>query len=340
MGNQETTNTRADNVFAVNGDDQLFVDFARPLIIPAFSFTPVVRDRDSELDFKSIYLQDQIDLTDNFKLLVGLRYDSFDIDVFDRIEANDGDAVGGDFGRKDTEVTPRYGLIYKPMENVSIYASHSETFLPRSGDQFLTLNLDTESTRPQFFDNDEIGFKWDIKSDLALTFSAFKLERESYTSVDPEDASQAIVIEGSETTGWELQLSGKLNEDWTISAGYADLDGEVERADGSGNDGNKTRQTPDSMYSVWTTYQANDQWKLGLGANYQDSFFVREDNSVEVPDYFRVDAAIYFQPSDELLLQVNLENLFDEEYYPDAHSNDNISTGAPFNVRFTANYRF
>lgn len=340
FGNQETTNARADNVFAANGDDQLFINFNDPLVIPAFAFTPVVRDRDSDLDFSSVYLQDQIDLTDQFKLLLGLRYDSFDIDVFDRIEANDGDAVGGDFSRKDSEVTPRYGFIYKPMENVSIYASHSETFLPRSGDQFLTLNLDSQSTRPQFFDNDEIGVKWDIRGNLALTFSAFNLERESYTSVDPEDASQVIVIEGSETKGWEVQLQGNLTPEWEIVASYADLDGEVDRADGTGNDGNKTRQTPDSMYSVWTTYQINDQWKLGLGANYQDSFFVREDNSVEVPDYFRVDAGVYFQPSEALSLQVNIENLFNEEYYPDAHSNDNISTGAPLNARFSVNYRF
>lgn len=338
VGNQETANARVDNVFASNGDDQLFINFSDPLVIPAFSFTPVVRDRDSELDFASIYLQDQIDITDNFKVLLGLRYDSFDIDVFDVIEANDGDAIGGDFGRKDTEVTPRYGLIYKPLENVSIYASHSETFLPRSGDQFLTLNLDTQSTRPQFFENDEFGVKWDIRSDLSFTFSVFELERESYTSVDPEDASQLILIEGSETSGFELQLSGNLTEDWTITAGYSDLDGEVQTADGGGNDGNKTRQTPDTMYSVWSTYRLNNQWRFGLGANYQDSFFVREDNSVEVPEYFRVDAAVYYQATDKLSLQLNIENLFNEEYFPDAHSNDNISTGAPTNARLSLNY--
>ncbi|MFN3237853.1 MAG: TonB-dependent receptor [Pseudomonadales bacterium] len=338
LGNQETANARADNVFASNGSDQLFINFTDPLVIPAFSFTPVVRDRESEVDFTSVYLQDQIDLTDNFKVLLGVRYDSFDIDVFDVIEANDGDAVDGNFDRKDSEVTPRYGLIYKPIENVSIYASHSETFLPRSGDQFLTLNLDSESTRPQFFENDEFGVKWDIRDDLSFTFSMFELERESYTSVDPEDASQLILIEGSETTGFELQLSGRLTPDWHLTASYADLDGEVETADGLGNDGNKTRQTPDSMYSIWTTYQFNEQLRFGLGANYQDSFFVREDNSVEVPDYIRVDAAVYYQLTGALDVQLNIENLFDEEYFPDAHSNDNISTGAPLNARFTLNY--
>ena len=340
IGNQETTNARWDNRFAVNDSDQFDVPFTDPLVIPDFAFSALSRDRESEVDFTSIYLQNQIDLTDQLKVLVGLRYDSFDIDVFDIIEENDGDAQGGSFDRKDTETTPRFGVIWKPAENISLYASHSETFLPRSGDQFLTLNLDSESTRPQFFENQEIGFKWDIRPDLALTASIFELERESYTSVDPEDPSQVIIIEGSETSGFEVQLTGNLTERWAITTGYASLDGEVERADGSGNDGNATRQTPDNMFSLWNNFQVNDKLSFGLGLTYQDSFFVREDNSVEVPEFTRVDAAVFYDVSEDFRLQLNIENLFDEEYFPDAYSNDNISTGKPLNARLTATFQF
>jgi catecholate siderophore receptor len=95
--------------------------------------------------------------------VLGLRYDVFDIDVFDFIAAGDGDGNDGRFSRRDTEVTPRLGFIYKPADNVSFYASYSETFLPRSGDQFLTLDLTSESTRPQYFENREVGVKWDIE---------------------------------------------------------------------------------------------------------------------------------------------------------------------------------
>ncbi len=340
IGNQETANARNDNVFAANGDDQIVIPFSDPLVIPDFSFSAPVRDRESELDFASIYLQDQIDVTEQLKVLVGLRYDSFDIDVLDIIEQNDGDAVDGNFDRKDTEVTPRYGIIWKPADNVSAYASYSETFLPRSGDQFLTLNLDSESTRPQFFENREIGLKWDLRPDLSLTAAVFELERESFTSVDPEDPGQVIIIEGSETTGFEIQLSGNLTPYWAITTSYASLDGEVERTDGSGNDGNVTRQTPDNMFSIWNNVRINDKLSFGLGATYQDSFFVREDNSVEVPDFTRVDAAVFYDVSEDLRLQLNIENLLDEAYFPDAHSNTNISTGKPLNARLSATYRF
>ncbi|MFK8051632.1 MAG: TonB-dependent receptor [Woeseiaceae bacterium] len=340
IGNQETANARLDNVFDFNGADQLVIPFSDPLAVPGFSFSAPARDRESDVSFTSLYVQDQIDLTENFKLVAGFRYDAFDIDVLDITEQNDGDAVDGNFNRKDNEITPRFGFIYKPAENISIYASYSETFLPRSGEQFLTLNLDSESTRAQFFENREIGLKWDFRDNLSLTAAIFELERESFTSVDPEDPEQVILIEGSETSGFELQLTGNLTDRWSVTSGYSSLDGEVLRADGSGNDGNATRQTPDSMFSIWSNYQINDRLSMGLGASYQDSFFVREDNSVEVPSFTRVDAAAFYQVSDQFQVQLNVENLLDESYFPDAHSNDNISTGEPLNARVSAIFSF
>ncbi len=334
-GDQDTTNGRQDNVFAANGDDQIVIPFTDPLDIPAFGFDAPSRDRDSEVTFTSVYLQDQVGLTARVKVLVGFRYDRFDIDVLDRIERDDGDSVDGDFGRVDEEVTPRLGVIFKPMENVSLYASYSETFLPLSGDQFLTLDLTSQGTRPQFYENREVGFKWDLRPDLALTTALFELERESFTAVDPENPEQTILVEGSTTRGAELQLTGALTDRWSVTTGYSYLDGEVERADGSGADGNDTRQTPEHMFSIWNSLQVTERLRLGLGATYQSSFFVQEDNSVEVPGYTRLDAAAYYQLSDTVRLQLNVENLLGEDYFPDAHSNNNITTGRPRNARLT-----
>ena len=335
FGDQATANARDDNVFAANGDDQIVIPFTDPLAVPDFSYSDAARDRESDVRYVSAYLQDQIDLTERFKVVLGLRYDVFDIDVFDFIEAGDGDDVDGNFSREDTEVTPRLGFIYKPAENVSLYASYSETFLPRSGDQFLTLDLTSQGTRPQYFENREIGLKWDIGPRLSLTSAVFDLERESFTSIDPTDQEQVIVIDGSTTRGFEVQLVGNLTDRWSLSTGYSYLDGEVERADGGGFDGNRTRQTPENMFSLWTRYDVTGRLSLAVGGTYQDSFFVREDNATEVPDYTRVDAAAYYQATDSLRFQLNVENLLDEDYFPDAHSNDNISTGRPLNARLS-----
>jgi len=357
-GDQDTANARLDNLFDTNGDglfnntpvlvngepvlddDRAEFLFTDPLNIPAFSLSDLSRDRESQVRFTSAYLQNQIDVTGWLKLVAGVRYDRFDIEVLDFIEENDGDALGGAFSRVDEEFTPRLGAIVKPMENLSAYFSYSETFLPRSGDQFLVLNLDTQSTRPQFFENTEVGVKWDVRPGLSVTAAVFELERESFTSVDPEDQAELIVIEGAQTRGFELQLTGALTDWWFVSSGYSYLDGEVQRVDGGAPDGNRTRQTPENMFSIWNSFQATDKLSLGLGVAYQDSFFVTEDNAVEVPGFTRLDAAIYYDVSDALRLQVNLENLTDTDYFPDAHSNDNISTGEPINARFTVSGRF
>ncbi len=347
---QETQNARFDNVFDNNGDgvfdgneianspddDQASFAFTDPLVIPAFAFTDLNRNRDSRVEAFSAYLQDQIDLTEKLKVVVGARFDSFDIDVLDIFEVDDGN--DGAFSRKDEEISPRFGLIYKPRENISIYGSYSETFLPRSGEQFLTLNLNSSETEPQGFENLEAGLKWDIRPDLSFTAAIFELDRDNFLTVDTNDVGQLVSVEGSVTRGFELQFFGNITESWSINTGYAYQDGEVREQ--GGNNGNRTRQTPDNTFSLWNIYDLTERFALGGGLTYQDRFFIREDNTVEVPDFTRFDAAIYYDVTEDWRLQINVENIFNTDYFPDAHANDNISTGKPLNVRFSLSGQF
>jgi len=338
-GDQDTANARDDTVFAATLDDRITIDFTDPLVIPAFAFSDRARDRRSDVAFASVYLQDQIDLTDALKLVAGFRYDRFDIDVLDLIEVDDGPLDGNDgrLGRVDGEISPRFGLIYKPAETMSVYASYSESFLPRSGDQFLTLSLTTQALDPQVFENIEIGAKWDVTEALSLTGALFRLERDSVTTVDPLDPGNALILDGTLTRGIELQAVGALTDRWTVNAGFSYLNGEVRGGD---DDGNRTRQTPKTMFSAWSRYQASDRLAFGLGLAHQGAMFATEDNTVESPAFTRVDAAVFYDLSEAVRIQVNLENLLNTDYFPDAHSNDNISTGEPINARFTLSGRF
>lgn len=338
-GDQQTFNARRDNVFADNGDDQLVIPFSDPLNIPEFSFSDLSRSRESQVQFLSVYAQDQVDITDWLKIIVGLRWDRFDIDVTDFIEITNGDTDGNDgfLSRTDNELSPRFGVILKPAENISLYGSYSESFLPRSGDQFLTLTLTNEALEPQAFENIEIGAKWDINEDLSFTAALFRLDRESVTTVDPLDQGNSIVLPGVVTEGFELQLAGDVTDWWTTNIGFAYLDGIV---DGGDLNGNRTRQTPETMVSVWNEFRPTSKLGVALGLTHQASFFVLEDNAVEVPAFARIDAAVYYDLSDAVRVQVNLENLPDIDYFPDAHSNDNITTGEPINARFTISGRF
>tara|TARA_R110000782_G_scaffold53824_1_gene114228 strand:+ start:1092 stop:3152 length:2061 start_codon:yes stop_codon:yes gene_type:complete len=320
---QQSDNARNDNVFADTDDDQITIALTRPLALPAFAFSNPVRNRRSDVEVLSLYAQDQVDLGQHFKLIAGLRFDRFEIDVTDIQNA-------ARFSRTDEEISPRIGLIYKPVENVSAYASYSKSFLPRSGDQFLELSDASAQLEPEEFNNQEIGIKWDMQSGLSLTAALFKLDRDTTErTADGEDS----FVTTSETQGFEIQLGGQATNRWRVDVGYSYLDAELE-------DGSTRSQVPAHMFSVWNRYDVSSQLGIGLGVTYQDEQFASASNAVTVPDFTRVDAGVFYTMRNGTVLQLNIENLLDEDYFAAAHNDNNISPGAPLNARFTLKTSF
>ncbi|QLC21878.1 TonB-dependent siderophore receptor [Parasphingopyxis sp. CP4] len=341
-GDQQTRNARRDIFFAPSMDDQITIGFSDPLAIPAFSFPAFTRARSSDAEFFSIYAQDQIAIGDHFIIVVGIRFDRFEIDVVDQIEINDGAADGNDgfLSRSDSEWSPRIGLIYKPQDNVSLYASYARSFLPRSGDQFLSLSPTTENLAPEQFDNYEIGVKWDLQPALSLTAAIFRLDRENGTTPDPNDPGNSILT-GSRTEGFEVQLVGEILPGWSVNAGYSYLDADERgRVVGAALANRTLAQVPEHMFSMWNHVDITRRFGVGFGVTHQSSQFASIDNSVRLPSFTRFDAALFYDISDDVRMQVNVENLFDEDYFPAGHNNNNISTGEPLNARFTIRASF
>ncbi len=293
------------------------------------SFTDLNDDTRVDVDVMSAYIQDEIMLTDWLNMVVGLRYDSFDIEVFN-VPANETRS------RKDDEISPRAGLILKPQENISIYGSYSESFLPRSGEQFANINGNNNQLDPNTFENLEAGIKWDLNRGLSLTAAIFEIEQSSPQVAD-NDPSTLDVID-SEIDGFEIQLQGQVNEWWYVSAGYSNLDGE--QVNRSGPTGLRPRELPEHMFSVWNNFQVTDRLALGLGVTHQDESFINNSNTAVLPNYSRVDLAAYYDVSNDLRLQLNVENLTDKQYFPNAHSTHQATVGAPLNARLTASWRF
>ena len=277
------------------------------------------------IDVFSAYIQDEIAISDMFDVIIGVRYDSFDIDV-NNVVANE------QRSRKDEEVSPRFGLVFKPQDNISLYGSYSESFQPRSGEQFANINGDNEALDPNTFINLEAGLKWDFAKGLSLTAAVFEIEQESPVISDTDAASFDII----ETTvnGFEAQLQGQLTPAWFISAGYSYLDGE--QADGT----LRPRELPKNMVSLWNNFTVTESFGLGLGLSYQDESFVNNSNSATLPSYTRFDAAAYYDVSDDLRVQINVENLTDTLYFPTSHSTHQVTVGAPINARFTVSGTF
>ena len=341
-GSQDTENTRRDAFFADSQDDQVSFVFSDPLVIPSMTLTDPVRDRASDVTFTSAFVQDEIKLNENWIEVAGLRYDNFDIDVVDSIEVANGadDGNSGFLSSSDSQVSPRAGLIYKPAESVSIYASYSKSFLPRSGDQFLSLSLTSQALEAEEFENKEIGVKWNFSDSLSVTAAAFEVERENGTAQDPNNP-EASILTGTETKGFEVQVVGKLSERWVINAGYSNLDGEEMGRIVDGALANRDlAQLPEHMLTLWNQYEVNDKWRVALGVIYQSEQYASLNNTVELPDFVRVDAAVYYDYSEDVKIQLNVENVFDEDYFPSAHNDNNIATGEPLNARVSLQYKF
>ena len=331
IGQQQSANARRDILFAASNDDQIVVPLTDPIVVPAFTFPAFNRNTRSDLKFLSIYVQDQISIGDHFEIIGGVRFDRFDLDVNDIQN-------GLLLSRTDEKFSPRFGAIYKPQENISIYASYAKSFLPRAGDQFLTLGPATANLVPETFENYEIGVKWDLTTALSLTAALFRLDRDDQAILLDNQGNSTL--SGSRTEGVEFQLVGKLTERWQINAGYSYLDGQQRNASTVGGQDLRLFQVPEHMISLWTKYDFTDQFAGGLGVTHQSSQFATNDNSVRIPAFTRVDAALYYDVSEKVQIQLNIENLFDETYFPSVHNNDNISTGEPLNVRLTVKFGF
>ena len=281
-------------------------------------------DTHVEIEARSLYVQDEIQLSEKLIAILGGRYDEFDIEVVNVKSAEIRN-------RKDDEISPRVGLIYKPQENTSIYLSYSESFLPRSGEQFANINGDNNQLDPDTFENLELGIKWNANEALSLSASVFEIDKKSPQVAD-NDPSTLDVIESS-IDGFEVQIQGKLNSNWSINASYGYLDGD--QVNRSGNTGLRPRELPENMFSLWTMYQVTPKFGLGIGVSYQDESFINNSNSATLPSYTRIDAAVFYEVSEDLMIQLHVENLSDRVYFPNAHSTHQASVGEEVNARLS-----
>ena len=274
------------------------------------------------IEVVSVYVQDEMAVTESLDLVLGARFDQFEIDVFN-VPASESRS------KREEEVSPRIGVVYKPMQNMSLYASYSESFLPRSGEQFANINGSKNQLDADTFANTELGFKWDISSSLSFTAAIFEIEQESPQVADSDPDTLDVIK--SETDGFELQLEGQITDAWYVSAAYSFLDGE--QMGRSGPTGLRPRELPENMFSVWNFVQFTANLGMGIGLTYQDESFINNSNTARLPSYTRVDAAIYYEWSDDWRIQLNVENLGDTDYYPSSHSTHQATVGAPFNAR-------
>ncbi len=306
------------------------------------------RNNSSTVTVIGFYAQDQIKLSEHWQAILGLRHDRFTTDFDGTRRSGANTTVSESFNVTDTFLSPRAGLIFKPIEAVSIYTNYSVSYVPRAGDQLTSLTVTNATFKPEKFINYEIGAKWDVNPNLALTAAVYKLDRENVLAADPNSTSgNQILVDGQQTKGIELGVSGDITDKWSIFGGVAFQDGEITKQQGSGNGailkGAELALTPDRTLSLWNKYEINDMWAVALGIVSTSDRYAASPTATQstlLPGYTRYDAAIFGKLNEKLHLQINLENLTNKEYALYAHNNQNITPGSPITGRATLIYSF
>lgn len=305
----------------------IFTQEADPLPdVQPEDLTFLVRDENIRADLIGIYLQDQIAISEQFKLLLGGRFDIYEQKSIDFTE----DLT---VEQSQDKFSPRIGLVYQPIEPISLYASYSTSFNP---DPFNSTTVDGEILEPSTGTQYEIGAKGEFfEGDLTTTLAFYQIDRANVATTDPDNPDFSIAAGEVSSRGIELDVAGEMLPGWKIIASYAYTDAEISESNDF-PEGNKLENVPENSASLWTTYQFQQGTLQGLGFG-AGVFFVGErqgdiDNTVTLPSYVRTDAAIFYR-QDNWQANLNFQNLFDVEYIRSSEGfREFLKPGEPFTV--------
>ncbi len=276
---------------------------------------------------RAVYAFDTITFSPHWKANVGLRWDSY------HTKAKRPSSPDENANSEDSFVNYQLGLVYKPVENGSIYLATGTSTTPaalgsgdsdsptvdhegRRGPVQGNYNLDPEETR-----SIELGTKWQLFDRRLLVTAAVFDERRKNAVVEVEPGTFASVGE-TRVKGMEVSASGYITSKWQLFGGYSYLDGEVTRGDYNASSVNRPLvNTPENAFSLWTSYNVLPQLEIGGGAFYRSEQISSLANpsrgtpDKRIPSFWRVDFTAAWQFNPHFRLQLNVQNLFDELYY-------------------------
>ncbi|MEM9452455.1 MAG: TonB-dependent siderophore receptor, partial [Cyanobacteria bacterium P01_E01_bin.6] len=292
-----------------------------------FSNTSTTTDR------LGIYLQDQIDILDNLILVAGVRYDIVDQDTTNVL-------ADTETNQYDDAVTPRVGIVYQPIEPISLYANYSRSFTPS-----LATDANGEALEPEEGEGFEVGIRGEIiENRLAATFAYFDITKQNVATADPNDLFASVATGEQRSRGVDFDITGEILPGWNVVASYAYIDAEVTE-DNTDIVGNQLLGIPKHNASLWSTYeiQSGDLQGLGFGAGFNYVGDRQGDlaNSFVADSYVLTNAAIFYR-QDSWQVRLNVDNIFDINFI-EAVGRDRtrlIFPGDPLTVRAAFSYTF
>lgn len=302
-----------------------------------------------------IFLSDIIELSPQWKALLGVRFDRFErkgrevaffasTDDTNLTFVERQSEVSSDQGAQ-SEFSPNVGLVYQPYTNLAVFGSYSESFAPQFIRNFLTGEvLDSD---PIESDQWELGLKGSFLNDKAIfNLAYYDITRENVPGVSNPLTGDRAFNEQEVRRGVELDTSVQFANGLNLIFNLSHIiDAEIKQG---ANQGNTPGIVADNVANLWATYEftSGDLRGLGLGGGlrYEGSRFVTDGNLHKLDSYVVLDTiAYYYLPvgdQSQLRLQLGVKNLTDKEFFIPNNSTLALGVGAPRTVTASIGFEF
>ena len=277
---------------------------------------------DTKADTTGLYALDSTDFNDQWTLIAGVRWDRFDASYVEPIKAQQ-------FHATNYITSPRAALIYKPDESSSIYFSYGTSFDPSA--ENLSLSSRTANLPPETDRTFELGGKTLIMDGLlSLTGALFDTEMDNARIGDPLNSALQLLAGDLHVKGAEADVAGHITDNWEVVAGYTYFDGTSKGLFGAGLKG-PIPNTTKNQANLWTVYDFDSGFDLGVGANYMGRRDAFEDSAgiiSHVPGFVTFDGMASYKFSDQFTLQFNIYNIFNKFYYSNVYISSDVENHA------------
>jgi len=264
----------------------------------------------SRTSWWGLYIQDQVTISDDWHLLFGTRYDQAHSSS-DWADVTD-----------DGEFSPRVGLLYRPLNWLSLYANYVKAMNAANTNRLVP----GAQRRPEMSEGWEAGVKgewWDGKLNAGMTYYELTKKNVSHSSPDAALAAQGfnVLVGEGRSQGIEFDVSGRITDYWSVIGTYT-FTSTLFTKDTTDIQGKQFANVPEQAASLWSKYDFGGLGWQGLwtGAGVYLAGERQGDraNTFQLPGYTRVDAALGYAfkagPS-KVSLQFNVDNLLDKRYY-------------------------
>ena len=313
------------------------VSFLNPIrgSVPQVGTLALQSDLRQKLSLFGVYMQDQIEFFPGLQLVLGVRFDTADQLYFQRTPTTRTIPPEQNL----TGVSPRVGIVWRPVEPLTLYGSYTTSFVPQSANI-----LNVASPPPETGEQVEVGARFDLIPDqLTVSAAAFRILRANVAASDPVNTGFSIITGEQRSQGFEGDIAGEILPGWKIIGGIGYLDAEVTK-DRFIPVGNRLPAAPVFSTSVWSTYQFQGGplrgFGFGGGITYVGERFGDITNTYKVGAYARLDAALFYEIDPTWRLAVNGRNLTDRRYIEQPFNPFNNLPGAPLTVLASLTARY